>query len=472
VLAETFPHAVLLDDGYGPVIQARFRMQPGQAVPLVSRWNTADAAFDVRGSEESLHGTARVWRRWTDKEGLADMRDRVVGDGKALLRSELALKLLTHGETGAIAAAATTSLPEEIGGIRNWDYRFAWIRDAGMLVESFSALGHVKEITDFLRFVKRSASRRFGRASVRIMYGMRGESSCPEETLPHLDGYRQSRPVRVGNEGFAQVQHDAYGQILNAAYEYVRIGASLSPDMRTFLPRVADQACRQWRDPDYGIWEMRGPPRHYVYSKVMVWVALDRALALAERGVIDGDVARWRREREVLHAEVLHHGYSPEAGAFVLAYGSRDLDGANLMLPMLEFLPFDDDRVRGTINRTIETLVTNGFVYRYRADDGLPGDEGAFTPTSFWLADALAFSGRLDEAHQYFETMVSHANHVGLFTEEIDPRTREALGNFPQALTHLSHIDSVIHLSHAEGRDLPIAPPIGSVAHRAERGRA
>jgi GH15 family glucan-1,4-alpha-glucosidase len=238
--------------------------------------------------------------------------------------------------------------------------------------------------------------------------------------------------------------------------------------MRRFLSGAADQAAAQWRQPDAGIWEIPGPPRQYVYSKVMCWVALDRAIHLARRGQLQGDVMRWKLERDRIHSAVLEQGYSEEVGSFVQAFGSRDLDAANLVLPMMEFLPFEDRRIQNTINRTIDRLTKHDLVFRYRADDGLAGDEGAFGLVSFWLADALAFSGRPDEAHRYFDAIVGCVNHVGLFSEQVHPRTRELLGNLPQAFSHIGLLDTAMHLAWIEEGEAPIQAPIGSPEHRAE----
>jgi GH15 family glucan-1,4-alpha-glucosidase len=278
-------------------------------------------------------------------------------------------------------------------------------------------------------------------------------------------------PVRTGNEAFEQVQHDIYGEVLNCIYELVRAGEPLDPTLARLVCELGNQACKHWREPDAGIWEMRGPPRHYVYTKFMSWVALDRAIDLAERFGLDADFELWHRERACIRRAILEHGYSEKVGAFVQTFDSTDLDASNLLLPMLEFLPFEDPRIQSTIDRTLEGLVENGLVYRYLADDGLEGHEGTFGLMTFWLVDALAYSGRLDEAHALYTGMIRRANHLGLFSEQIDAKTGAFLGNFPQAFTHIGLIDSAIHLAHASGRQPPIPPPIGSKEHRAERAR-
>ena len=340
------------------------------------------------------------------------------------------------------------------------------------------ALGHHAEVFDFFRFIERASERCQRSQSLKVMYGMHGELDFPEQTLDHLEGYRKSQPVRIGNRGFAQTQHDVYGEILNAAYELARLDRPFQPNSHPLLAQVADQACEQWREPDHGLWEIGGEPRHYVYSKMMSWVAIDRAILLAERFGLEGNVTRWKRERELVHADILRHGYSAELGAFVLAYGMQDVDAANLMMPMVEFLPFEDERIQGTINRTLQQLTENDFVFRYKIDDGLQGREGAFGLTTFWMVDALAFSNRLDEAHRLFENIAGCANHLGLLSEQFDPATRAQLGNFPQAYSHLGLIDSAIHLAYVEhqrsGRsgEIPVQPPLGSKEHRAEAHHA
>jgi GH15 family glucan-1,4-alpha-glucosidase len=473
VLTETFANAMIVDDGDGPCVWARFSLSAEQSRWIATIWDAEDAAFDPRRGSDTLRETVDVWRRWVDprpRPALHDQLDRGL-DRDLLVRSELALKLLTHGETGAIAAAATTSLPESIGGVRNWDYRFAWIRDASQIIESYTALGHHAEVRAFFRFIERVCKSPDSGQSVGIMYGLDGATDVPEQILGHLEGHRQSAPVRIGNDAFGQVQHDVNGEILNSAYEMARRGERLSPGLQRLLQVVADDACRVWRRPDHGIWEIRRKPRHYVYSKMMAWVALDRAVQMARRHGLAGNWQRWQSERDELHADILRHGWSPEVGAFTMAYDSQDLDAANLMFPMMEFLPFDDPRVQSTIDRTLEQLTDDGVVHRYRCDDGLPGREGAFGLTTFWMIDALAFSGRLDEAHQMYEGVAKRANHVGLYAEQFHADPGVALGNFPQAFSHIGLIDSTIHLAWLEGLDTTMDPPMGSIEHRAELGR-
>jgi GH15 family glucan-1,4-alpha-glucosidase len=408
-----------------------------------------------------------TWRDWV-RQGDAERRHEWAGGLRPqLARSELALKLLIHADTGAIAAAPTTSLPETIGGVRNWDYRFTWIRDASLTAQALMTLGHHQEATEFLLWVEHVSEARASRDSgIQIMYGLRGESELPEAELPHLEGYRGSRPVRIGNAAHSQLQLDIYGELLDSAYELARRGVELDGSLPGFLQAVADRAAGAWHRTDSGIWEVRGEPRHFVYSKLMAWVALDRASHLADRHSLPGDAARWRQERDRLRDDVLERGYNPEVGAFVQSYGSTELDAANLLIPLHELLPFDDPRVQGTIDRTLEQLTENGLVYRYRADDGLPGKEGTFGLCTYWLVDALALSGRLDEAWEIFEGMTGRANDLGLFAEQIDAESGEFLGNFPQAFTHVGLINSALYLAYAEGRQIPEPAPIGTPEHR------
>jgi pentatricopeptide repeat protein len=439
------------------------RIEGGTRRAFVMRYGTTASAHSIEASDRALGETIGAWRSWVavptaDRSWLKDCAPHVI-------RSELVLKLLTHPKTGAIAAAATTSLPETIGGVRNWDYRFSWIRDSAFTVQALMAVGHRAEALDFLAYAERAAMSRDDRWGLQIMYGLRGEADLPERELTHLEGYRGSRPVRIGNAAARQRQHDIYGELMGAAHQFILSGGVLEPDLLSFLSRVADQASVAWPTPDDGIWEARREPRHYVYSKVMCWWALDRAIRLTMRSAMRGNVARWTRERDAIHRHVLGHGVDPTLGAFVQAYGSGALDAANLLIPVMEFLPAEDPRVQRTIDLTLEHLVDRGMVYRYLTDDGLPGSEGAFGLCTYWLIDALALSGRLDEAWELFAGMSRRANHLGLYSEEIDPRTGAFLGNFPQAFTHIGLINSVLYLARAEGRGpLRAAQPLGAGA--------
>ena len=466
-------NARLIDQGYGPILHSLFQIKEGEQKVMVTRWNNPPYDNKLNDSLELMKRTINVWKNWSLKESVVDEHEWTEEWLPFLIRSRLALKLMIHDDTGSMLAAPTTSLPETIGGVRNWDYRFAWIRDASLIAQALISAGHQKEAVDLLHWMERVSADHFQKGhGLQIMYGLHGESDLEEIELEHLEGYKRSRPVRIGNEAAKQLQLETYGELLNTAYELVRRHVQLEPKIKDFLKKVVDHACNIWKEPDYGIWEVRCEPQHFTYSKVMIWVALDRAIHLATDYGFPGEVEKWRKTRSEIKKEVLQKGYDEELGSFVQVFGSKDLDAANLRIPLLEFLPFDDDRVQGTIDMTLKKLSRHGLVYRYFFDDGLPGEEGAFGICTFWLVDALALSGRTKEARDIFENMINHTNHVGLLSEQLDPITGEFLGNFPQAYSHIGMINSMIYLAYAEGRPLPEKYPIGTPEHRAEIKRS
>ena len=466
-LAGVGDEARVEEDGNGWVLRARLRLEGGEHRALGTRWGTEAAVVDSAESRRRQDATVEAWRAWVHKAAATGPRDWAHPHQELVVRSELVLKLLTHADTGAIAAAATTSLPEEIGGVRNWDYRFAWIRDAGLAAQAMFALGHRTEAGAFIDWAERSARESGDRGrGLQILYGLHGEAEFDEHELPGLEGYRRSAPVRVGNAAADQLQLDIYGELISAAYEVLRLGGRLDRDILDFLPEVADQACAAWRQPDEGLWELRNGPFHFVYSKMMVWMGLERAERLVARGEITGDAERWATTRRAIAEEVLDRGFDPQLGAFKQSYERSVLDASNLLLPMQEFLPFDDPRVKQNLERTLDALTRDGMVFRYEADDGVAGGEGAFNLCTFWLVDALALSGRLEEAEQVFDRMARASNHLGLFSEQLDPSNGAFLGNFPQAFSHLGLINSSLYLAHAKGRELPIPSLIGSEEHR------
>lgn len=420
------------------------------AVTSMSHFTRDFAADDewVTGAEleRLLDRTTSFWQGWSAQcTYQGQYREEV-------LRSALALKALTYEPTGAIVAAATTSLPEQLGGERNWDYRFTWIRDATFSLKALFDLGFTQEAQGFKNWLEWTAAYP---EDLQLMYGIRGERWLAEQELP-LEGYAWSRPVRVGNGAATQFQLDIYGELMDSAYLYRKLtGQPVDQDYWGFLSDVAEFAIKNWRRPDAGIWESRGGDRHFVYSKVMCWVALDRAIWLAEsQPDLPADLKRWKAARDEIRADILIGGFDPKVGTFVQSYGSRNLDASALMLPLVGFIDADDPRMRATIE-TIERELTSpdGLVYRYKGfDDGLAGAEGTFSICSFWLVENLILLGELDKARTLLDKLRGFANDLGLLSEEVDTNTNESLGNFPQAFSHLAFIQSAVMLHEAEQR--------------------
>ena len=408
-------------------------------------WPAADLAA-------LLDGTVASWRSWSALHQAYD------GPWKELVHtSGRVLKALTFQPSGAIVAAATTSLPEGVGGERNWDYRFSWVRDASLTMEALWVAACPDEADDFFAFMATAAASGVGaERALQIMFGVGGEHDLTERTLDHLDGWRDSRPVRVGNGAWRQQQVDVYGELLGAAYRLTDQLNTLDSDTRRFLAALADAAAVRWREPDQGIWEVRGDPQHFLYSKVMCWVALDRAVAMAD---LIGDSSRvpdWTKARDEIAETVLRDGWSDTAGAFTQYVGSDALDASNLMLAITGFLPAGDARMLATIDATERRLTDErGLVYRYRTSggvDGLAGEEGTFLLCTFWLAQALAMAGRVDRARAVFDRAAGFVNDVGLLAEEVDPATGELMGNFPQAFSHVGLVNAAWAISEAEQR--------------------
>ena len=408
--------------------------------------DSTPATITVHQAEEDLARTLAYWERWSAACTYNGPYHHLVR------RSALTLKLLTFEPTGALVAAPTTSLPEAIGGVRNWDYRYTWLRDSALILYALQTIGYHDEADDFFRWLEARCIR--CRGDLQIMYTIDGGSHLPERTLGHLEGYRRSHPVRVGNAAAGQLQLDVYGEVLDAAHLHAEaIRRPLSPETWAMLRYFADQAGSRWREPDQGIWEVRGGPRHFLYSKLLCWVALDRALKLAKRAEFSGDLARWRRTREEIGRAILEQGYDSDLGAFTQALGESALDASALAIPLVGFLPPTDPRVVSTVERIRERLTSDGLVHRYHpedTDDGVAGGEATFTLCSFWLADNLALGGRIDEARTLFERVVGYANDVGLLSEELDPVSGELLGNFPQGFSHLALIRTALNIAKTE----------------------
>ncbi len=401
--------------------------------------------------EVALTQTLRCWQTWAARSTYRGAYAELVQ------RSALVLKMMTYAPTGAIVAAPTTSLPEELGMVRNWDYRYTWLRDATFTLYAFGALGYTEETHAFTRWLRRLSF--VSGDDLQIMYGIRGERDLIERELLHLSGYCDSRPVRIGNGAVNQKQLDIYGEVLDCIHFFRRqggfeqYGEELNGPLWDMMRTLVEYVCVHWNEPDSGIWEVRGGPRHFLYSKVMCWVALDRAIRVAQQLYLEADLPRWCFIREQIRAEVLERGYNTTLGAFTQAYNDTTLDAANLLLPLVGFISPDDPRMRSTVERIIEHLTdAQGFVYRYNSCDGVAGSEGTFTICTFWLVDNLAMQGRVTEARALFERLLTYAGRLGLFSEEFDTRENLALGNYPQAFSHIALINSALNLQKAEHR--------------------
>lgn len=372
---------------------------------------------------------------------------------EAVTRSLLVLRLLTDELRGGIVAAPTTSLPEDVGGERNWDYRYCWLRDASLTLEALLACGYVDETRLWRDWLVRAVAG--DPADLQIMYAVDGSRELPERTLDHLPGYEGSRPVRVGNAAVDQRQSDILGEVMISLDEARRLGVSESHESWAVQKALVDDLADHWDQSDNGLWEIRGEPQHFTHSRVMVWAAFDRAVRAVEEDGHEGDVERWRALRDRVHAEVLDKGFDAERGTFVQHYGTREVDAALLLIPTVGFLPADDERVLGTVRAVEEDLVRDGFVLRYRTQsgvDGLSGDENPFLACSFWLAEAYARCGRVDDAHTLMDRLLGIRNDLGLLSEEYDPTTDRLVGNFPQAFSHLALVRAAIAIAEADTR--------------------
>jgi GH15 family glucan-1,4-alpha-glucosidase len=446
------------DRGAGAI----FALQEEQAVVFVlGRIQSGEGCDRCPSQEETndlFERTVNFWQRWLSKCTYTGRWRETV------YRSALTLKLLTFEPTGAIVAAPTCSLPETLGGIRNWDYRYTWIRDAAFTLYGLLRIGFTEEADGFMRWLEARVGEIEADGSLQIVYGIDGRHDLKEQTLDHLNGYRGSRPVRIGNGAYDQLQLDIYGELLDALYLYNKYVMPIGYDAWTRIRQRLDWLCENWQRPDEGIWEMRGGQRHFVYSKLMCWVAMDRGLRLAEKRSFPADRARWLAVRDRIYEEVMARGWSLERRSFVQHYDSDSLDASNLIMPLVFFMSPNDPRMISTleaINRSPKRggLVSDGLVYRYDSEtgeDGLHGKEGTFNMCTFWLVEALTRAGRVDrtkltKARLLFERMLGYANHVGLYSEEIGA-SGEALGNFPQAFTHLALISAAFNLDRALGQ--------------------
>lgn len=431
----------------GPSAHAQLTLKSGQEAYIILQYNGQNF-FGFKALERELQKTVKFWSGWAH-----DCTGRgCVFQGpwhKTVVRSALVLKLLSQGETGAIAAAATTSLPEIIGGVRNWDYRFSWIRDSVFTVQALYNLGHQAEARALFNWYKR-LYRGINFKHVKILNGLRGEKVSAEKTLAHWSGYQNSAPVRVGNTAAKQRQLDVYGELLNMAYETSRYGESISKHDWTLLKKIVNHVQKAWKQKDAGLWEVRSGYRHFVYSKVMCWVAVDRGIKIAEKKNLAAPLEKWKSLRAEIRQAVLKKGFNEKLNSFTQAFGSKNFDAANLLIPLVGFLPLQDYRVQGTIGATLKHLYQDGLVLRYRAYDGLPGKEGGFILCTYWLVDVLALSGKIKQAQKLYQNLLKLAGPLGLFAEEISLKTRRQLGNFPQAFSHIGLINSALYLGVAK----------------------
>jgi GH15 family glucan-1,4-alpha-glucosidase len=431
---------------------SEFTLRAGETATFVLERVERDyvpVAYSEAENTEAYERTIEFWRRWL-------ARSRYRGRWREMVhRSALTLKLLTFEPTGAIVAAATASLPEYVGGTRNWDYRYVWIRDAAFSLYALLRLGFTDEAGAFMDWLTDRVSEHASGASgpLQVMYGIDGRSRLPEETLDHFEGYRGSRPVRIGNAAADQLQLDIYGELIDSVYLYNKHGSPISHHVWDDVRRIVEWVCEHWDQADEGIWETRGGRHHFTYSRVMSWVAIERAIRVARQRGLPGDLVHWLASRDRIYEQIMARGWNEERQAFVQHYGSDVLDAAVLLMPLVKFIAPTDRRWISTLDAISEELVSDSLVYRYNvraSPDGLEGEEGTFSICSFWYVEALARAGRLDEARLAFEKMLTYANHLGLYSEEIGP-SGELLGNFPQAFTHLALISAAVNLDRALG---------------------
>ncbi|WP_234538140.1 glycoside hydrolase family 15 protein [Streptomyces shenzhenensis] len=439
-------------EGDGPDVRADFKVSEGESA--VFALDQAGEGIPPRGcaraeAELQFEATVCYWRRWLHQS-------RYRGRWREMVhRSALTLKLLTYAPTGAIVAAPTTSLPEQVGGERNWDYRYVWIRDAAFAVYALLRLGFSSEAAAFMKFVTTYISPGDGFASgpLQIMYGIDGRTDLPERELTHLDGHCGSAPVRIGNGAAGQLQLDIYGALIDSIYLYDKWAEPISSAQWDDVTRLVEWVCDHWDQPDEGVWETRGGRKNFLYSRLMCWVAVERAIRLANRRGLPADLRRWQQCRDTIYRRIMDRGWSERRRAFVQHEGSEVLDASVLMMPLAKFIAPTDPKWLSTLDALTEDLVSDSLVYRYdpqASPDGLRGDEGTFSICSFWYVEALVRAGRVDDARLAFEKMLTYANHLGLYAEEIG-RTGEQQGNFPQAFTHLSLISAAFNLDRALG---------------------
>ena len=433
---------------------AEFELVEGESASFslteIPSGDPCEISFSETEAYSGFEDTVRFWRNWL-KNCTYTGRWR-----EEVYRSALTLKLLTFEPTGAIVAAPTCSLPEGIGGERNWDYRYTWIRDASFTIYALMRIGFNEEAENFMKWIEARCQELNPDGSLQIMYGIDGRHDLTEELLEHLEGYKGSAPVRIGNGAYNQLQLDIYGELMDSVYLYNKYGSPISYDMWTNLRKMVNWLCENWQNTDEGIWEVRGGQQHFVYSRLMSWVALDRGIRLADKRSLPAEREKWLKTRDEIYEEIMAKGWNEELQAFVQSYGSDSLDASNLMMPLVFFVSPKDERMLKTLKAMNKPpsqggLVSGGLVFRYnveQTEDGLSGKEGTFNICTFWMVEALTRAGKLEEARLLFEQMLGYSNHLGLFSEEIGSKG-EALGNFPQAFTHLALISAAFNLDKA-----------------------
>lgn len=427
-------------------LYADIQLRGGETRWLVMQWDERKPVSPAV-CEEALRNVRAYWRGWAEKG-----RTLLTGDWRTLaLRSGLALKLLVNADNGGFAASATTSIPEDIGNIRNWDYRYAWIRDSSLTMQAFYHLGHKEELDEYKHWMMSVLRQVENPADLKPVYSLQGTPELSEYDIPWLAGYENSKPVRVGNLAEKQTQLDTYGELINTFYEATRYGHDIQDQDWQTLRRFIDYVCHAWKQKDNGIWEIRGEPRHYLHSKLLCWVAIDRGIRIAHaRG--DEVSNLWHSAREQVRAVILEKGFDEKRKTFIQAFDLDNIDATALLIPEFGFLPYDDPRVLGTLEAVTNTLgAGGGLLYRYNGSDNLPAPENAFVVCSFWLVRLIARLGRVEEAEQILQHVVSFAGHLALLSEEIDPREKRMLGNFPEAFSHIGLVNALLYLNLAKG---------------------
>jgi GH15 family glucan-1,4-alpha-glucosidase len=451
-------------------VAGEFTLQAGEAVTFILQHlpgnGMSDAGYAPEPGEQAFDRTSRYWQHWVSRMQYHGRWREIV------TRSALVLKMLTYAPTGAIVAAPTTSLPESLGGVRNWDYRYTWIRDSSFTLYALLRLGYTEEATAFMDWLQKRMKKISKEGTLQIVYGLHGEDELTERTLDHWEGYMGTRPVRIGNGAYTQPQLDIYGELMDSVYLYDKYGSPISYDLWQHLRRMLNRVCEDWKLKDKGIWEVRSGPQHFVYSKVMCWVALDRGLRLARHRSFPAEWDLWEKNRDAIYEEVMTKGWDAQQQAFVQYYGTQAMDASALIMPLVKFLSPTDPRMISTLKRIRETLVSDSLVHRYERDrgaghQGTHGPEGTFSMCTFWYAEALARAGEVEEARWIFEKMLGYGNHLGLFAEEVGPSGQQ-LGNYPQAFTHLGLISAAINLDRAlqkppTGHSMLVADLFGKV---------